>query len=83
MLAIQAYGSDSDAALVNALRTHFPQARPFLCDMHMRDNIKEQCRKLGVNELLTREILGDVFGERSGELKLRELHSSTTSTLCG
>ena len=37
----------------------------------MRDNIKEQCRKLHVNEMLTREIMGDVFGERSGDLKIR------------
>ena len=71
---LQAYGSDSDKALVNALEEHFPEACQFLCDMHMRDNVKEQCRKLHVDEMLTREIMGDVFGERSGELKLRKRH---------
>ena len=40
--------------------------------MHMRDNVKEQCRKLGVDQMLTKEIMGDIFEERSGDLKLRK-----------
>ena len=54
---------------MNAMRSAFPQAVQFLCDMHLRDNLTDQCRKLNVNKMLTSEIQSDVFGKRSGSLK--------------
>ena len=49
----------------------------------MRDNVKEKCRKLRVSEELTREIQEDVFGMRSGELRLGRFSSTRTFGLHG
>ena len=62
---LQAYGSDSDAALVAALQHCFPSAHPFLCEIHMRDNVRE----LSLPEWQQTDIEADIFGQRMVTVK--------------
>ena len=42
-------GSDQEKALVNAMKSVFPEAKRFVCVYHISKNIREKLRKFSVN----------------------------------
>ena len=52
MEQVQAYRSDGDPTLIAALKVSFSKCYHMLCELHFRDNLKEQFRKFGVDEYL-------------------------------
>jgi hypothetical protein len=56
-------GSDEEKALVNAIKSTFPEAGHFLCIRHLRQNVKQQliddCIDKNDRESLLEEIFGD------------------------
>ena len=63
---LKAFGTDGEAALMNAMTTVFPDATHLLCDIHMRDNVSTQLQKLKVDKKVSDMVLIDLFGKRNG-----------------
>ena len=59
---LQGYATDSEAALRKALAQEFPSTLSFICTIHAKKNISEHCHELGLSQLLTNKIIGDIFG---------------------
>ena len=60
--SLQAYGTNGELALENALATTFPQAQHVRCFLHFRDNIQRKLRELGVPQSVSCEIVKDIMG---------------------
>ena len=61
---LQGYCTDSEKALRNSLARQFPFALQFLCWIHARRNIRDQCsRKFKLSSRLTQEIITDIFSD--------------------
>ena len=63
---LHAYGSDHEAALVNALAAGFPNAKGLLCFIHLKKNIACKLQKLGLSAQARVEICRDIFGKPRG-----------------
>ena len=79
---LQAYCSDGERPLHQALGQEFERSVPFLCKNHVKQNIQEQCFKLKISQAVTSVIVNDIFGseglvytsnERLYRSKLEEL----------
>ena len=55
--SLQAYGTDGELALENALATTFPQAQHVRCFLHFRDNIQRKLRELK-SCMIVKDIMG-------------------------
>ena len=66
---LKAFGTDGDPALYKPFQEMFPDADHLLCDIHMRDNVVKQLRKLGERPTNVVEVVADIFGEKEGNQK--------------
>ena len=66
---LHAYGSDHEAALVNALAAGFPNAKGLLCFIHLKKNIACKLQKLGLSAQARAEICRDIFGKPRGLMR--------------
>ena len=64
--AVQAFGSDGEESLVQALKSCFPWAQQLRCFLHMRRNIKAKLNELNVSSASKSIILVDIFGKNDG-----------------
>ena len=64
--SIQAYGTDGERALVNAIRTCFPSGIGLRCFIHIQNNIEERLK--GSSSAVERAIVRDVFGYQMGNV---------------
>lgn len=63
---IQAFGSDGDPALVEALSHNFPIAKQLRCFIHLKRNITEKLKERGISSSDMQEFLADIFGKHVG-----------------
>ena len=79
---LQAYCSDGEKALPQALGQEFERSVTVLCKNHVKQNIQDKCFKLKIPPAVTSVIVNDIFGseglvyasnERLYESKLEEL----------
>ena len=59
---LQGYASDCEKALRNVLARSYPHTAAYICAIHGKENISEQCSKLGLSFHLSHQIKQDIFG---------------------
>ena len=64
--AVQAFGTDGEGALVEALKSSFPWAQQLRCFLHMRRNIKSKLNELRFTSASLSLVLADLFGMNDG-----------------
>ena len=62
LLQLKCYGSDGEAALVNAFSTVFPNALHLRCFLHFRGNIERKLRELNIPAEESKRFIIDIFG---------------------
>lgn len=65
---LHAYGTDNEAALVNALAAAFPNGKGLLCYIHIKKNVSMKLQKLGLSVAAREEICRDIFSKARGLL---------------
>ena len=55
-------GSDEESALVNALRSAFPQSQQLYCMLHCKDNVRHHLTSIGVPTTVREQVLQLLFG---------------------
>ena len=63
---LKAYGTDGEPELAKAFKVVFPNAVHLRCVNHLRQNIKDKLRSLGIPQSGLTEFLGDIFGAIHG-----------------
>lgn len=64
--AVQAFGSDGEESLVQALKSNFPWAQQLRCFLHMRRNLKSKLNEYHVTSTSSSIIMADIFGKNDG-----------------
>ena len=64
---LKVYGTYGEPGLFNAFKACFPNADHLLCIIHAKDNIRRKCDQLGID---TKPFIKDIFGVKSGEIKV-------------
>lgn len=65
---ILAFGTDGEEELFRAMKYCFPKAIHLRCFSHFKDNCREQLRSSNIPEVEQKELLYDVFGQRTGDV---------------
>ena len=63
---ILAFGTDGDKALVEAFTHNFPCAIQLHCFVHVKNNVYENLKSLGLLAPICEEFICDIFGKRVG-----------------
>lgn len=63
---MQAFGSDGEESLVQALKSCLPWAQQLRCFLHMRRNLKTKLNELHITSASSSTILADIFGKVDG-----------------
>ena len=59
-------GSDEEKALVKAIKSSFPNSELALCTRQLSENVARHLRcKVGVNDHQSKQIISELFGDRS------------------
>ena len=75
---LQCFGTDGEAALVNAFSTVFSKALYLRCFLHFRQNVERKLEEFGVSSAIIREFRKDIFGDpQQLELGLVDVNSET------
>ena len=61
---LQAYCTDGEKALREALGQEFERSVAFVCKIHEKQNIKDKCSKLQISNAVTKVIVHDIFGSQ-------------------
>ena len=77
---LKCFGTDGEAALVNAFSAVFTKALHLRCFLHFRQNIEHKLRQLGVSAIIVKEFVKDIFGDPQ-YLQFGLVDSSTKSEL--
>ena len=75
---LRAFGTDGEFQLIRAFSVTFPKAVHLRCMNHIRQNVKDKLRALGIPQTAWKEFLADVFGVQKGshfEMGLVDAHS--------
>ena len=83
LIKLKAFGTDGESELIKAFQLCFPQATHLRCTNHLRQNIKDKLRSLGVPQSVFSEFLADIFGVQKGsnfEAGLIDADSETSFT---
>ena len=64
--SVQAFGTDGDPALIEALSHNFQTARQLRCFIHMKKNISQKLKDRGIPSRESKEFLADIFGRQCG-----------------
>ena len=70
---LQAFGTDGETALIDAMAHEFGFATHLLCAIHLRRNIKQKLLDLNFPVEHRRKILDEIFGGRRGSVYLEGL----------
>ncbi|XP_064629250.1 uncharacterized protein LOC135488544 [Lineus longissimus] len=71
---IQAFGTDGEVALLNAIVAEFPDSINLLCWIHKKANIERyMATKLYVSALVKKVLLRDIFGFQEGTVLIKGL----------
>ena len=65
LTSLQAFGTDGELALENALKTTFPNAQHVRCFLHFRQNIEHRLHEMGIPTSVASEIVKDIMGSPS------------------
>ena len=63
---LRAFGIDGDQALVNAMKSVFPESLHLMCDLHMKDNVFSGLANCGVPKEFHEKVVCGIFGCRNG-----------------
>ena len=63
---LKAFGTDGEPELIKAFQVCFPQATHLRCTNHLRQNVKDKLRSLGITQSVSSEFLADIFGVQKG-----------------
>lgn len=63
---LKAFGTDGEPELIKAFHLCFPNATHLRCVNHLRQNIKDKLRSLGLPHSIWKEYLADIFGTQKG-----------------
>ena len=63
---VQAFGTDGDPALIEALAHNFRSVKQLRCFIHLKKNIAEKLRDRRIPSREAQELIADIFGKRSG-----------------
>jgi len=63
LVNLQCFGTDGEAALVNAFSAVFSKALHLRCFLHFRQNIERKLQELGVSSVIIKEYKKDIFGD--------------------
>lgn len=66
LACLRAFGTDGEKPLIDAFLHEFKFAVHLTCFNHVRRNIKDKLREVGVGDELQMEILNDIFGRKIG-----------------
>ena len=77
---IQAFGSDGDPALIEALSHNFRAAKELRCFIHLKRNITEKLKERGISSSDMQEFLADIFGKQVGNVYQEGLVSAEDET---
>ena len=66
LASLQAYGTDGEQALLNALESCFPHSIGLRCFLHMQGNIEDKLK--GSSAAVKKSIIHDIFGYQSGDV---------------
>ena len=75
---LRAFGTDGELQLIGAFSVTFPKAVHLRCMNHIRQDVKDKLRALGIPQTAWKEFLADVFGVQKGshfEMRLVDAHS--------
>ena len=75
---LQAFGTDGELALINAMKLVFCAALHLQCDLHMRENIEYQMKEYHIDNFLSTKLLFNIFGRQVGNSKLKGLVDCTS-----
>ena len=59
---LQAYCTDEEKALREALGQEFERSVAFVCKIHEKQNIKDKCSKLQISNAVSKVIVNHIFG---------------------
>ena len=71
---LKTFGTDAEVNAVHAFKTCFPNADHLLCWIHSKDNVKRRLADLKLR--FTKNYINEIFGEKSGNLKIKGLLDS-------
>ena len=77
---ICAFGTDGEAALIEAFQQQCPFATHLLCFTHCRENIKRKLRELHLPSSVSAEYLLDIFGGHKGTTFVEGLADAQSGT---
>ena len=63
---VQAFGTDGDPALIEALSHNFNSSKQLRCFIHLKRNIAEKLKERGIANPDAQEFLADIFGKHCG-----------------
>lgn len=66
LIDLKAFGTDGEPELIKAFNVCFPTAVHLRCTLHLRQNVKDKLRNLGVPQSVAREFVDDIFGKQTG-----------------
>ena len=73
---IQAFGSDGDLALLNAVAICYPSPLHLTCSDHKKSNIERKLGEYKATKAATKHVLSDIFGRKLGSVYEKELIDS-------
>ena len=65
---IKVFGRDSEKNVYQPFRDLFPSSIHLLCDLHMKDNVKEKLRNSNFRQEEINIVMRDIFGRKVGEI---------------
>ena len=67
LINIRSFGTDGEPELIKAFKICFPKAIHLRCVNHLRQNIKDKLRLIGITQGDCKEFLNDIFGVQRRE----------------
>jgi len=61
---VQAFGTDGEQALIDALSHEFTFSRRLTCFIHVKQNIRDKCVECNLPGELIQQIQDDIFGKK-------------------
>ena len=67
LMNLKCFGTDGEPELIKAFNLCFPKAVHLRCVNHLRQNIKDKLRSLGILQSDCKEFISDIFGVQRGD----------------
>jgi hypothetical protein len=66
LVNLKSFGTDGEQELIKAFQVCFPHATHLRCINHLRQNVKDKLKSLGILLSVWNEFLADIFGQQIG-----------------